>query len=194
MRMTREARALKGYQRYRLRKRGVDVPFLPSHRSHKEPARFWSFVDKSAGKNACWPWKAGKTSVGYGAYSIGLGEARKVYGAHQIALFFSTGQLPVSGRVSRHSCDNPACCNPAHLCWGTQSENIRDMVDRGRGHNKHARGSALPFAKLTEEKVVAARHARDAGESVPSLARRFGVSSSAMEQVISRKTWKHVNA
>lgn len=29
-----------------------------------------------------------------------------------------------------HSCDTPACWNPAHLRWGTQRQNIQDMQDQ----------------------------------------------------------------
>ena len=36
------------------------------------------------------------------------------------------------GMVIMHSCDNPACCNPEHLVLGTQSDNIRDCVAKGR--------------------------------------------------------------
>lgn len=31
-------------------------------------ARFWSKVDKSGGKNACWPWMAGSFPPGYGVF------------------------------------------------------------------------------------------------------------------------------
>lgn len=37
-----------------------------------------------------------------------------------------------AGEVVRHSCDQPRCCNPAHLSAGTQADNIADMVARGR--------------------------------------------------------------
>jgi len=37
-----------------------------------------------------------------------------------------------------HRCDTRECCNPAHLRWGTASENTRDMMDRRR-HGGHRR-------------------------------------------------------
>jgi len=31
-----------------------------------------------------------------------------------------------------HRCDNPPCCNPAHLYVGTRKQNIADAVERKR--------------------------------------------------------------
>ena len=36
------------------------------------------------------------------------------------------------GKVVRHTCDVPSCCNPSHLILGSQQENVDDMYERGR--------------------------------------------------------------
>ena len=51
------------------------------------------------------------------------------------------------------------------------------------------RGESSPFAKLNAEKV---REIRAATASKESLARRYGVSSTVIRQVIQGKTWRHV--
>lgn len=50
--------------------------------------------------------------------------------AHRAALAEKLGR-PVDG-MARHTCDNPPCVNPEHLLEGTQLDNMRDMVERGR--------------------------------------------------------------
>lgn len=189
-----EARELSVSQRYRLRKQGVDVPILRRKWYYKKPEDFWSFVDKSAGENECWPWKAGKTGAGYGAYYIDMGTGWRIHLAHRIAKFYSTGEWPGAGSVCRHSCDNPPCCNPVHLCFGTQAENSQDMVRRGRCNIKNRpHGTALSFAKLNDEKVIQMRAAYKAGESQAKLSRRFGVATTTVWWVVTGRTWKHVN-
>lgn len=65
---------------------------------------------------------------GYGVF--GVGQSTKL--AHRAAYEVHHGVTLSSGQVVRHSCDNPPCCNPAHLILGTQLDNIRDMDERGR--------------------------------------------------------------
>lgn len=90
--------------------------------------RFWEKVDRRS-PDECWPWLGrARTSFGYGAFAIGRDRANR---AHRIAWELTNGPVPV-GLSALHRCDNPPCCNPAHLFLGTQADNIADMVAKGR--------------------------------------------------------------
>jgi hypothetical protein len=98
--------------------------------------RFWSKVDKSG---ACWEWTASRDCHGYGSF---CGPGRQTWLAHRFAIYLATGEHPADSLVL-HSCDNPPCCNPAHLRCGTVADNVRDALERGRyryGLNHCARG------------------------------------------------------
>ena len=94
--------------------------------------RFWEKVHRR-GPDDCWPWMSSATGMGYGRIKID----GKVYSAHRVAYALAHGDIPSGhgfhGTVIRHTCDNKACCNPAHLVAGTQRANAGDMSKRGRG-------------------------------------------------------------
>lgn len=89
--------------------------------------RYWSKV-RIAGPDECWEWQAGKHSYGYGKFWVD----GKTRGAHQVAWEWANHQEVPRGMVVRHTCDNPACVNPAHLLLGQQTDNVRDRDERGR--------------------------------------------------------------
>lgn len=94
--------------------------------------RFWSKVDKG-GPDDCWNWKAA-TSGGYGTFSLGY-EHFNERKAHRISYTLQNGSIP-KGMVVMHTCDNTRCVNPNHLKVGTNFDNMRDMVSKGRSNYK----------------------------------------------------------
>lgn len=81
----------------------------------------------------CWTWTGHKNNRGYGMLSgRGINGKRSPILAHRLAWELHNGRKVPGGMFVLHSCDNPACCNPAHLSIGDQSENITQMWSRGR--------------------------------------------------------------
>lgn len=97
--------------------------------------RFWGKVDQPD-PEGCWEWQASTRKNGYG--QIWFGDT--LLSAHRVAYEAHNGPLP-AGYVLRHTCDNPRCCNPAHLLAGTQEANLRDMKVRGRDRFQTSRSS-----------------------------------------------------
>lgn len=131
--------------------------------------RFWSKVDVR-GPDECWPWKAGTDGAGYGKLKV---DGRDV-SSHRIACEITHGPIP-SGLFALHSCDNPPCCNPAHLSPGTRRKNLVEAVERQRRPSS-LRGTH-PRAKLTSEEAETIRSSSFPGVV---LARQFGVAKSTI--------------
>jgi hypothetical protein len=112
--------------------------------------RFWQKVDRSGGPDACWPW------LGTCYLRGGYGELKrngKKLRAHRVAYELIKGLLTNN---ALHTCDNPKCCNPAHLYDGTQINNIDDMTRRGRsrlGTNRNPPRGAAHWSRRQPEKV-----------------------------------------
>lgn len=148
-------------------------------------ARFWAKVDVR-GPDECWPYLAPGDKDGY--RRVGMGG--RLILVHRVAWVFTFGPIPPHMLVC-HSCDNPPCCNPAHLWLGFDVDNNADKEAKGRGN--HPRGSAHGRAKLTEAQVadIRARYAQG-GISQSALADEYGVIQITISRIIRREIWPHV--
>lgn len=90
-------------------------------------------------------------------------------------------------------CDNPPCCNPAHLFLGNQRGNMADMDAKGRRVTPSRKGDRNSVAKLTPEKVRAIRLLRAGGVGPTEIARVFDVNRSTIKNVLSGRNWAHVS-
>ena len=145
--------------------------------------RFWSKVDVKQ-RLKCWEWKGAKDQNGYGQLLID----RKSYRAPRVAFWLRNGSWPIN---ACHTCDNPNCCNPDHIFNGSDHDNMRDMVNKGR--NKTKMGEEHPASRLTAEKVLAIRSDYSLGNhSLKALADKYGCGASTIQRVVSRTSWKHI--
>lgn len=149
--------------------------------------RFWDRVDTSGGDDACWPWTLSTNDQGYGR----MGWGSKLELTHRIAwaLGYNAGVFPDENVL--HTCDNPPCCNPAHLFIGTQDDNMQDTVSKGRASRKY--GNLNGRAKLTEDQVREIRALYAAGtHSQSELSSMFGIHQTRVSAIVNRKQWPHI--
>jgi hypothetical protein len=97
----------------------------------------------------------------------------------------ANGEIP-PGMWVLHHCDNPPCVRPDHLFLGTQSDNMQDMIRKGRMSN-----SKLSESQVTEIRQQYGRRGKG-GKSSIVLGREYGMSPSTIRQIVSRLTWKHI--
>ncbi len=185
-------------------------------------ARFWSYVSKDGPTperypelGPCWPWTGGGINRRRGTnYGVFWSDGKAVR-AHRVAWELACGPVP-DGLYVLHRCDNPPCCNPAHLFLGTDLDNMRDKVAKGRATagdqhyartnperlphgeqhwakrnpEKYHRGQAHPMAKLTAAQASEIHGATSVPVKV--LASRYGVSMGTIYSIRTGHGWKSV--
>ena len=136
----------------------------------------------------CWEWPGrslkGRTSSGYKTMRV-AGAPTAMTHRLSVAAFF--GSLPADGEVVLHECDNPACCNPAHLRCGTHTENMRARQTKQR----QCRGLAHPRALLDAQQVIEARQMKE-WATTRQIADRLGVSLGVARRAAARLTYLDV--
>lgn len=159
--------------------------YVAHHHGESVEDRFWSKVDRR-GPDDCWEWQAGSFEEGYGAFMF----RGTLWKASRVAWTLTHGDIPNDLWVL-HECDNPPCCNPAHLFLGTHIDNVADMVSKNRVCRTS--GSDRWVSKLDEPTIIGIRQRYAAGGvTQQELADEFGVSFQNISMIVLRKTWKHV--
>lgn len=82
---------------------------------------FWKYVTRGP-DDECWTWDGVKDEKGYGRVHFMTSKIK----AHRVAFEMWNGPIE-DGMVICHKCDNPN-----HLFKGTQGDNIRDAIKKGR--------------------------------------------------------------
>jgi hypothetical protein len=159
--------------------KGQPVRFIVGHANRGVRValsdRFWPKVQKAQpsdlspnGWAGCWLWTASLNKAGYG--QVNVGDTPRL--AHRVSYEMNIGEIP-SGLVIDHLCRRPSCVNPAHLEPVTHAVNCRRGIK----------------SKLTLDQVIEARRLRTAGETMASIAERFGVSGQSIDAVVKHRAW-----
>ena len=75
----------------------------------------------------------GRNGGGYGKL---WADGKRIY-VHRLVLEEKLGRPIAPGMMALHHCDNPPCCNPAHIYEDDHKQNMADKVERGRATNQH---------------------------------------------------------
>ena len=157
--------------------RSYTVPFVkPRRKPVKDSAFHLSESDYIICVCGCWDWKW-RTGRGYASVRH-LGKPERV---SRILL----GIVGDPTLDALHSCDNPRCVRRSHLRPGTKADNMRDMLDKGRGNK--ASGDRSGRAKIPdiEIPIIIARYA--SGETQTAIAKDYGVTQSQIGKIVNYK-------
>lgn len=121
--------------------------------------------------------------------------------ASRIACFLAHGPAPEGKPHALHSCDNPACCNPNHLRWGSVKDNVRDALERNRhspppkakkGRSPSHHGEQTPNATLNESIVRQVWAMHMDGKSVTEISEAVNRSKDAVYDVCRGRSWRYL--
>lgn len=161
------------------------------------------FLSKIIEEGECLVW-TGSTDGRYGQFYW----QGRMWKAHRAAWFMTNGDIP-EGLGVLHKCDNTKCVRVSHLFLGTQSENLKDCIAKGRHWTqlyperirrgadsfpclhpeRLARGERHGIAKLTEKDVRAIRKLKLPSRKIASL---YKVGQTTVLEILNGKRWIHV--
>jgi hypothetical protein len=177
---------LKGYcgMHYHRHKKGI--PFDAVTQSDSPEKRLLSRVKKGTGPNGdCWEYPLSKGRR-YGSISVN----GKYVPAHRFSWEFHNKKKMDSKLYALHSCDNGACVNPDHIRPGTQKENVRDMIERGR--NVPLKGEKNASCKINNE--IALNIYKEAGKGIKYklIMAKYNVKHSVVSAIKNGRAWSHI--
>ncbi len=139
--------------------------------------------------DGCWLWLGATGRGGYGSLAFTLSTAKhglRVYlpvRAHVAAYQILVGPIPPGHHVL-HTCDNPPCCNPEHLFTGTNTDNVRDAILKGRQPDTRS----LNFIDAEDIRSLYKPYDRQFG--CHALGRLYGIPYQSVSRIVSGELYR----
>lgn len=124
---------------------------------------------------------------GYPKVKIVVNGERKALAVHLIVLEAFVGPRP-EGMHGCHNNGDPTDNRPENLRWDTPRGNAADRMK----HGTEVIGERCPKAKLTPAIVREIRAIPAGSASTSEIARRYGVTGTAIQKILRRKSWAHI--
>lgn len=147
--------------------------------------RFFSKVEKT---DTCWNWTGSHNRNKWGKRygTIQMGEKNML--AHRVSYEIFKKAIP-KGKIICHQCDNESCVNPDHLWIGTYSDNMQDMIQKGRGNFLSKENNVS--SKLSNSDVEKIRELKIEGMMVKDIASLFKVSRQTIGNILHGRNWRN---
>ena len=150
--------------------------------------KFYNKLPDILDENFCWEWKGAIDAYGYGVLSYN----GKTLKAHRASYEIHYAE-PLNELHCLHKCDNRKCVNPLHLFPGTNLDNVRDKVKKGRCYVRNQKGENNGASKLSDTQVLKIRELYKSGKyTTLKLGEMYNVNRSTISYVINNKTYKHL--
>jgi hypothetical protein len=131
--------------------------------------------------DACIPFKHGQNKAGYPSVWKDGKNAR----ANRVVCEWTHGPASFDDAEASHECGVRACVNPRHISWKTPKGNSADRIRHGTSSRDRTE-----LRKLTNEQAVDIRGRQSTGETIPSLAREYGVDKNVIRQIVLGMTYR----
>lgn len=141
--------------------------------------------------SGCWLWIGATLANGYAGMRGHGGGKAKMERASRL-MWLEVKKTALGKLCVLHRCDNPGCVNPDHLFLGTRSDNVKDMVDKGRHRGGCLIGELNPRCMVSEQIAKAIISAYENGMSASAAGALFGVNASRAQGIAYGKSWKYL--
>lgn len=131
---------------------------------------------KKIGK--CIEWQRSIHSAGYGQ----IWHIARNLSTHRVAYELFIGPIP-DGLLVLHKCDNRLCVRPEHLFLGTNLDNAKDRMKKGR----QATGQGNGKARMTKTAIREVRQRCACGETQAVVAAEFGIGIRHVQDLVAKR-------